>query len=437
MYSERIPLKDEQKDKVSRLVEYLAQIASLRSRTTRDVDEYQNVLWLKDIPKLKGCFTQAWGREEDFDSDVWIEIQNQKEPPLPSVPPVCEDWVEDESLRNKNDIPDLLTEITRQVENPDWQEGADQPEFITHTELLEDHSDVQEPWGKYVEEYWLPWVEVHNEWESIHSVYTTLFAIHQEQLRLSEEYELVLALGLLTWKTSNGQRVHRHMMVADAVLEFEAKLGKFTVRPLQDGANVRPELDMLDIEEQPERAEETAKASLSEAGDDDPWNKGCVEGILQALVHSISSQGEYDSTLQATNNPPSNKPVVEYAPALILRKRSASGLTETLKRIKAKIEDGEDIPSQFKALAEIQMNSDDTSEPDPGEANSKFDGELFFPKSWNEEQRRIVDKIRTASGVLVQGPPGTGKSHTIANLICHLLATGQRTLITAKTPRAL
>ncbi len=186
------------------------------------------------------------GREEDFDSDVWIEIQNQKEPPLPSVPPVCEDWVEDESLRNKNDIPDLLTEITRQVENPDWQERADQPEFITHTELLENHSDVQEPWGKYVEEYWLPWVEVHNEWESIHSVYTTLFAIHQEQLRLSEEYELVLAIGLLIWQTPNGQRVRRHLIVANAVLEFEAKLGKFTVQPLQDGANVRPELDMLD-----------------------------------------------------------------------------------------------------------------------------------------------------------------------------------------------
>ncbi|MEW6448798.1 MAG: AAA domain-containing protein [Bacillota bacterium] len=40
-------------------------------------------------------------------------------------------------------------------------------------------------------------------------------------------------------------------------------------------------------------------------------------------------------------------------------------------------------------------------------------------------------------GVLVQGPPGTGKSHTIANLICHLLATGKRVLATAKTPRAL
>jgi very-short-patch-repair endonuclease len=66
-----------------------------------------------------------------------------------------------------------------------------------------------------------------------------------------------------------------------------------------------------------------------------------------------------------------------------------------------------------------------------------FDDEVFFPKPSNEEQRRIVDKLRGASGVLVQGPPGTGKSHTIANLICHLLATGQRVLITAKTPRAL
>src|SRR5699024_4761851 len=71
------------------------------------------------------------------------------------------------------------------------------------------------------------------------------------------------------------------------------------------------------------------------------------------------------------------------------------------------------------------------------DTHGAFDVEIFFPKPSNDEQRRIVDKIRGSSGVLVQGPPGTGKSHTIANLICHLLATGQRTLITAKTPRAL
>jgi len=32
---------------------------------------------------------------------------------------------------------------------------------------------------------------------------------------------------------------------------------------------------------------------------------------------------------------------------------------------------------------------------------------------------------------------GTGKSHTIANLICHLLANGKKVLVTAYTKRAL
>jgi very-short-patch-repair endonuclease len=39
--------------------------------------------------------------------------------------------------------------------------------------------------------------------------------------------------------------------------------------------------------------------------------------------------------------------------------------------------------------------------------------------------------------VLVQGPPGTGKSHTIANLIGHLLAKGKRILVTSQTSKAL
>lgn len=56
--------------------------------------------------------------------------------------------------------------------------------------------------------------------------------------------------------------------------------------------------------------------------------------------------------------------------------------------------------------------------------------EIYFPLPANRDQRRIVDAINQRRGVLVQGPPGTGKRHTIANLMCHLLATGKRVLIT-------
>jgi AAA domain len=110
---------------------------------------------------------------------------------------------------------------------------------------------------------------------------------------------------------------------------------------------------------------------------------------------------------------------------------------ETLKRIKEKIESGDAIPDEFADLAELSGQSAAEPQAEPQEEGGEFGGEVFFPKPSNEEQLRVLDKITHVGGVLVQGPPGTGKSHTIANLICHLLATGQRILVTAKTPRAL
>ena len=183
---------------------------------------------------------------------------------------------------------------------------------------------------------------------------------------------------------------------------------------------------MLDVQEQPAGAEEAAKASLKN-GDDDPFEKTCVEGVLQALVNSML--GEYFDSIDPKTALDSPKPIVEVAPALILRKRSSRGLTETLRRIKEQIETGGKIPVEFADLCEVRTHIDCEFEEGSGERPVEFDGEVFFPMPSNEEQRRIVQKIRVANGVLVQGPPGTGKSHTIANLICHLLATGNRILV--------
>lgn len=427
-------------EKAIRLVDYLQELTTLRSKLIRDIDDYEEVLWVSKIPHERECFTRAWKYDEEHESDKWIEVKNRQEPELPTVPTQCEDWANQTALRNKGNLPELLSKFTRQIQNPNWRKGSYQPETIPHTEHLKhlkDYPAIQKAWDQYIENKWLPWTELHDTWEKVNKVYTSLFAIHQEQHRYGEEYELVLGLGLLTWQTPSGQRIRRHLVVADAILEFEAHLGKFTVRPHTEGAKLRPELDMLDSEQQPTLAEENeTKKSLLKAKDD-PWEKECVKEVLQALVHSINSQGDYNDTMEMKNILASSKPVVEHAPALIFRKRSSKGLTEALKRIKDQIAKGEDIPEEFADLAEVYTKNNREQEDGSSDTNAEFNGEVFFPKPSNDEQRRIVDKIRTASGVLVQGPPGTGKSHTIANLICHLLATGQRTLITAKTPRAL
>lgn len=428
----------ENKPKPIRLVEYLTRLASLRTKIVKDVAEYRRTLWIHDIPKEKCCFARAWGDpEEEYDQDIWIEVQLTSEPEFPNVPEICRDWVNWDIVKKTDDLPEIINAITRQVRNPEWKEGMDRSQFINQTIQLEDRPEVKKAWEIYIEQKWIPWAEQHQKWEKVHKVYSELFDIHQEQLKLGEEYELVLGIGMLTWQTPSNQRVRRHLIVANALLEFEARLRKFTVRPNIDDINLRPELDMLDIEEQPAvQAEEAEKDSLKDAADN-PWNRDYVEGAIKILVHFISPYGEYHERLETKRAQSLEKPIVEYAPALILRKRSVRGLTEILKRIRERIESGEEIPSEFADLAEISKYEGRLSSEVEDGLDLEINGEIYFPKPSNEEQRRIVEKIRSANGVLVQGPPGTGKSHTIANLICHLLATGQRTLITAKTPRAL
>lgn len=422
--------------KAVRLIDYLLRITSLQTKLVRNVDEYEKILWLSGIPRQKGCFTQSWGRDEEYDPDIWVEIQIRREPELPTVPESCKNWFDKSALRKKTDLPELFSQRLRQERNPEWEEGSDQPEFISIIDNISDYPQITEQWNQYLESKWLPWVDEHNSWDCVFKIYSALFTIYQEQLRLGEEYELVLGLGLLTWLTPNHQHIRRHLLVANSILEFEARLGKFTVRPHTDGSNLRPELDMLTIEEQPIRAEESARQALAAAGDD-PWERSIIEGILQALVHSIDPRGEFISSLVTDNNCPTEKPIVELAPALILRRRSSKGLTQSLSAIRDKILGGEEVPSEFSDIAEMNEIDKESAIYIKEDHSTLPEEDIFFPKLSNDEQIRIVSMIKSSNGVLVQGPPGTGKSHTIANLICHLLATGQRTLVTAKTPRAL
>ena len=108
--------------KAIRLIEYLTRVASLRAKIIRDVSDCPQTLWLHEIPKEKGCFSQAWGTDEEYDQDIWIEIQTSHEPELPRVPEVCLDWVNRNTLQKTNDFPELLNEITRQIENQEWEE---------------------------------------------------------------------------------------------------------------------------------------------------------------------------------------------------------------------------------------------------------------------------------------------------------------------------
>ncbi|MBI4680911.1 MAG: AAA family ATPase, partial [Nitrospirae bacterium] len=154
---------------------------------------------------------------------------------------------------------------------------------------------------------------------------------------------------------------------------------------------------------------------------------------------SIFSDSDVPSEVIVTN------PKCNIAPAIILRKRTQRGWVAAFDNIITRLKSDESISHNTRALVNLSDDNGGSSwrQPDalPSEqashAKNEGDAHVYFPLHTNDDQLKIIQKLNSSNGVRVQGPPGTGKSHTIANIICHYLATGKKILVTAYAPRAL
>ncbi|MFZ4778336.1 MAG: AAA domain-containing protein, partial [Terrimicrobiaceae bacterium] len=411
------------------LFSYLRELAKLRLSTVRDCQDYEEVLWFSDIPKEPECESIANSDSPDG-NDPWLRIERADEPPCPEPPQICSAWVNTAILRNISEVPRMRNEIAVQNANPD------EPPTV-HS--LHEHPEVQREWESFLREKWETWAKKHRRWQSIQRVYARLFSIHQTLKKSSETFELVLGLGLLNWQKETGARVFRHVLVGQASLQFDPHHGVLTVAPGSDGIRLSLEQDMLEANERPLNQLQDACKREVEAVAEMPWPSSAVESPLQSYAHALNHRGSYDGSLEnPTTLPP--VPVVTFAPAIILRKRTARSLVKLLDDIASQLAAGGDVPFGVRRLCEIigeGGGDEDDKTGDEAEGIGQADNEVYFPLPANDEQFRIVRRLAGGQGVLVQGPPGTGKSHTIANLICHLLATGQRVLVTSQTPRAL
>ena len=332
-------------------------------------------------------------------------------------------WVRPDQLGDSSlDFPELYETLLG--------ESADDPPL-----KLEDHPDVQRAWDAYIESHWWAWAEQDRREQQVSRIYTDLFSMFQRQQGLGETYEIVFGLGFLTWDSSDGRTVRRHLIVAHASVAFDRESGTLTVNPASEGARPSLEQDMLDPQYGPDPPQLLSiEKELEEIGDS-LWEAGPLDGLLKSWVNSASAEGAYSDSL----DPPERSgtaPVVHLAPALILRGRTERSFIRAFEDIIAQLEAGKPVPegvSRFISVSNDQSYGGVTSVGGSGSRPNK----TYFPLPANDAQRQIVERLATNQGVLVQGPPGTGKSHTIVNLISHALATGQRVLVTSHAPRAL
>jgi REase_MTES_1575/AAA domain len=436
---------EQTKDKAIRLFTYLQELVQLRVPQVRDVENYEAVIWFSEIPHEDGCYSVSWGAPLE-DSDIWLEVRKRKEPVCPVPPATCGEWIESRALYKSEAEPALMQRIFVSEKH-----GRDQNSnsSVSVSEdaggkwiSLVDHPEVSRDWDSYLEEKWRPWADKHRRWNSVQAIYGRLFTVFQLQRGLGESYEFMLGLGLLCWITPSGQMVLRHILAGQASVEFDSNTGMLSVRPAADGVKLSFEMEMLEPSERPSAEQLLTLERALEQTAESPWDRSSIEPICRSWVHSLHAEGIYE--------PADEKPIavdriprLVYAPAIFLRKRTARNLVGAFRAVIEQLKRGEEVPFAVKRLLEVESGSTQWSveEPEPTEwkGGDCADGEdlIHFPLPANEEQREIVERMKRDQGVLVQGPPGTGKSHTIANLICHLLALGKRILITSHTPRAL
>jgi hypothetical protein len=431
------------RDRALRLFTFLREFVQLRTKIVRSLSSYEQVLWLSDIPKESECFCHVWDPDHETEEErPWVEVGKPRLAAPPKIPSALNEWVNKATVGDSSrEEPEIYPQIAvpRTAPEVDGLESEDPgPRFLR----LEDRPDIRAVWDGFLDREWRPWAEVDRRKQRVKKIYGQLFHLHHQQAELGESYEVVMGLGLLKWRSGSGHEVCRHLITAQTSVEFDSERGVVSVTAAGEGAKPQLEHDMLEPEDRPGAAiEDKFEEALNQVGDD-IWGNELVESSLKSWINSMGKgDGEYSGSLDSARTATAI-PSVVYAPALILRKRSDRGFLELYKQLLVRIEAGEEIPEGVVPLIDIDAaptlkSSSTGAGSEPSKSSSGESDELYFPLPSNDEQRQIIHQLADNPGVLVQGPPGTGKSHTIANLVCHLLASGKRVLVTSQTARAL
>lgn len=417
------------------LFEFLRAYSDLRTPVVSDISKQISSLWLDSLPKHSEIRLNEYvekllpevevdGKQEN---DVVLEITRPILTPCPRLPEILSDWL----------IPGW-TKIDQKVEVKKSKNIIDEKDGETLTEMFSDVKERQVALDQWSQKRSV-WVENEKPTREALALFEKVYEMYGHMEREGERVELLVGDGILEYKSEASGNFYHPILLQHLELEFkpEKEQPQFIFRR----KDIVPELYLDFLRSLPEVdtrqvvkcAEELASMGFDPLGNDD------TSGFLRRLIQGIfPSGGQY---VEDNKQKTFDDITMTRKPVIFMRLRHAGlgrAIDLLLEDVVKRLELGEGFSvAMTQILGVCEENKVLSEEEMKVDTMGNEDTEILLCKPANKEQLQIAKQLSRRGTVLVQGPPGTGKTHTIANLVGHLLSQGKRVLITAQSPKAL
>ncbi|MBF0234225.1 MAG: AAA family ATPase [Desulfamplus sp.] len=464
-------------NRLDELLDYVHHVGKLNQKPIFTIEEYKQLnIWEHE---LKGKIGIQHNVIYDDGTSIWLRIERLKRFAPPPIPDHIKDWISvGNDPENSPQIKDKLIKTVPEGEaNKLVEEGVlvesdvtdplkDQISGVKLKDIIfriENNQQIKTDIDSYINEQWLPWSEEEKPRRVTIKIYDSLFSLQQTIEAQGEEQpiELIWGIGISRW-LCQGHSINHPLLEKPIEIEIDRKDGTILIHPRNNEPTIavgayfaleNPGVDAL------LRFGKKHFSEMSENIEFSPYIHESFEPILRQASTHLSESGTYwpDINPDKENREPNKigeSLEVTDSWLIFARPRSVTGFIQDIERFQKRLEESQisdiQIPNPIKKLVtelsdkkplhtDSGFPSGSTFSPlSSGVSKGKEEKtELLFPKAFNDSQVQIVHRLEKNDGVVVQGPPGTGKTHTIANIICHYLATGRSVLVTSKGEPAL
>ena len=411
------------RERLLKVFEFLKAYTELRYPPVTDIGRQLGVLWLKDLPphhsvELFGDLGQLESGEDQ--ADIVLRLTRPALTECPEPPATIADWL----MPGWQDI-DGAVAVHPSHTFPD-KNARTQIEFFDEVSrrpaLLKEWQQSRAAWQ----------ITERPARQSL-KLFQTAYEWYGQQEREAESIEILCGDGLLHCPHESGAFDHP-VLLQKLELEFypEGRHPQFIFRKREhppelylEFLRALPKVNHLQIAR---CADELKKTEPS------PFGNGDTSEFLQRLVQGLFPTG--GQLLTSGEKPKGPNPTIRREPVIFMRQRR-SGLGNFFDLVQEDIAKRTEFPASLLQIVGLVDSAPDAAENPRSIPLGNEDEDILLSKPANREQLEIARQLGRRDCVLVQGPPGTGKTHTIANLLGHLLAQGKRVLVTAHTPKAL